>query len=217
MDWRFGTQIAGPHGLAIADVNGDGLDDVFFCETGGLPNRLFVQMPDGTAEDRSADSGLDFLEPTQSALFVDLDNDSDQDAVLASGRFVLFLQNDGAGRFTQRAIHSTSSMARSMAVADFDADNDLDIYVCGYFPRESVGEGVGLGVPCGPDHDANNGVANYLLANQGDWTFADVTQAVGLDINNRRFSFAAAWEDYDNDATRPVRRKRLRSKQSLPE
>ena len=33
----------------------------------------------------------------------------------------------------------------------------------------------------------------------GGWTFTDITVKSGLDVNNRRFSFAAAWEDYDND------------------
>ncbi len=198
LDWRFGMEIAGPHGLAVADVNGDGLDDVFYCETGGLPNRLFLQLPDGTAQDHSATSGLDYLEPMHSALFVDLDNDGDQDAVLASGRFVLLLQNNGSGQFTRQLIHATSSMTRSMAAADFDSDGDLDIYVCGYFPRDAVGEGVGLGRPM-PYHDANNGVQNFLLANKGNWHFEDVTETVGLDVNNRRFSYAASWEDFDND------------------
>lgn len=38
-----------------------------------------------------------------------------------------------------------------------------------------------------------------LLRNDGNWDFVDVTGAVGLDQNNNRFSFAASWEDYDND------------------
>lgn len=198
LDWRFGQEIAGPHGVAVADVNGDGLDDVYYCETGGLPNRLFVQLPDGSAEDRSAPSGLDFLEPTHSALFVDLDNDADQDAVLAVGRFVLWFANDGTGRFTQQGILTTGSMLRSMAAADYDNDGDLDVYACGYFPRESLSDGVGLGRPM-PYHDANNGVPNFLLANDGSGNLQDVTAQVGLDENNRRFSYAAAWEDYDND------------------
>ncbi len=50
-----------------------------------------------------------------------------------------------------------------------------------------------------PYHDANNGPANYLFANLGDWEFRDVTADVGLDVNNHRFSWAAAWEDYDRD------------------
>ena len=40
-------------GMAVGDVNGDGLDDVYVCQPGGLPNRLFVQQSDGTAIDRS--------------------------------------------------------------------------------------------------------------------------------------------------------------------
>ena len=43
----LGIYFDGLHGLAVADVNSDGLDDVYLCEPGGLPNRLFVQRPDG--------------------------------------------------------------------------------------------------------------------------------------------------------------------------
>jgi hypothetical protein len=55
-----------------------------------------------------------------------------------------------------------------------------------------------------PYHDANNGSPNVLLRNdatpsQGPWTFTYATAAVGLDHNNRKFSYAAAWEDYDDD------------------
>lgn len=196
IDARFGMDVVGPHGLAAGDVNGDGLDDLFYCEAGGLPNRLFVQEPDGTLTDRSAVAGIDFLEPSHSALIVDLDNDGDQDLLISSGRFVLFFENDGTARFSRRRLHSSESVARSMAAADFDLDGDLDIYVCGYFSR--AGDTVGLGRPM-PYHDANNGVRNLLLRNDGAWQFTDVTTDVGLDRNNHRFSYAAAWEDFDRD------------------
>ncbi|MCA9199885.1 MAG: VCBS repeat-containing protein [Planctomycetales bacterium] len=198
LDWRFGMEIAGPHGLAVADVNNDGLDDIYYCETGGLPNRLFLQQPDGTVKDYSSACGLDFLEPTHSSLFVDLDNDGDQDAVLAVGRFVLWFANDGQAHFVQQGIFQSPSMLRSMAAADYDNDGDVDIYACGYFPRESIGDGVGLGRPL-PYHDANNGVPNFLLQNNGSGSLQDATSTVGLNQNNQRFSFAACWEDYDND------------------
>lgn len=198
LDWRFGLDFIGSHGLAVGDVNGDGLEDVFYCETGGLPNRLFVQQPDGTARDASVESGVDYLEPTHSALLVDLDNDADQDLVLASGRFLLFLENDGAGRFERRTIHDSTSVIRSITAVDFDQDGALDVYACGYFPRETPADSVGLGRPM-PYHDANNGGRNLLLANRRSWKLEDVTEAVGLEMNNRRFSYAAAWEDFDND------------------
>jgi hypothetical protein len=184
--------------LAVGDVNGDGLDDLYVCETGGLPNRLLVQQADGTVRDISSAAGVDFLEPAQSALLLDLDNDGDQDLVVTSGIFVVFFENNGQGRFTRRYVSQRRSMARSMAAADFDNNGLLDVFVCGYSSRDAHHDSVGLGRPL-PYHDANNGGASYLLANQGDFGFEDVTEAVGLDVNNRRFSYAAAWEDYDND------------------
>ncbi|MDA7645445.1 VCBS repeat-containing protein, partial [bacterium] len=120
VDWRFTQEVTGPHGMAIGDVNGDDLDDLFFCETGGLPNRLFVQQEDGTLLDVSAASGLDYLEPTSSALIVDLDNDADQDLILSSGRNLLFFENDGKGTFRRRLIRKSDSVARSLSAIDFD-------------------------------------------------------------------------------------------------
>ena len=52
-------------------------------------------------------------------------------------------------------------------------------------------------------HDANDGGKNSLFRNQiaadGTWRFTDVTRDEGLDVNNQRWSFAAAWDDFDND------------------
>ncbi|MDB4440725.1 hypothetical protein N9168_02020 [Akkermansiaceae bacterium] len=64
---------AGHHGIAIGDANGDGLDDLYVCDCGGLPNRLYLQNPEGTTRDISAQAGVDWLESSKSALFLDLD------------------------------------------------------------------------------------------------------------------------------------------------
>ena len=182
-------------GLAVGDVNGDDLEDVYVCQQGGLPNRLFVQQADGTLKDISAEAGVDFLDLTYSALFVDLDNDGDQDLVVSTRFHLLFLSNDGQGNF-QRQTAGSPGRGYSLAAADFDLDGDLDIYACLYYARRR--DAAALPVPA-PYYDANNGGANYLLRNDGGWTFTDVTTEVGLDVNNTRFSLAAAWEDYDND------------------
>ena len=201
LDWRFGWDVVGAHGLAVGDVNGDGRDDLYMCETGGLPNRLFVQLANGTLQEISAEAGVDFQEPTHSALLVDLDNDGDQDLVLGSGSYLLLMQNeprnDGQPRFQIVQTVVADAIVRSLAAADFDGNGWLDLYVCNYMPRYTEST-VGLGRPL-PYHDANNGARNLLLANSGNWVFSDVTDRVGLDVNNRRFSYAASWEDFDND------------------
>ncbi|NIP92310.1 MAG: hypothetical protein GWO24_02070, partial [Akkermansiaceae bacterium] len=139
--------------------------------------------------------GVDFLDPAFSALIIDLDNDSDQDLALTSGRYLLLFENEGS-RFTRKALLSSDSIARSITAADFDLDGDLDLHVCGYYSR--TGDSIGIGRPM-PYHDADNGVENQLLENRGQWEFADVTDMVGLGRNNRRFSYAAAWDDFDRD------------------
>jgi len=196
IDWRFGWEVVGAHGIAVGDLTGDGLDDVYFCETGGLPNRLLAQQPDGTVRDISKESGLDIIEPTRGALIVDLDNDGDQDMILAVARFVLAFENLGNAKFKQHAGLQSGSMIRSLAAADYNNDGLLDFYACGYSLRTP--DSIGLGRPL-PYHDANNGAPSYLLHNQGGFRFSDVTQEVGLNHNNTRFSYAAAWEDFDND------------------
>ena len=46
--------IYGHHGIAVGDADGDGMEDLYVCDAGGLPNRLYLQRPDGTAVERSA-------------------------------------------------------------------------------------------------------------------------------------------------------------------
>jgi hypothetical protein len=192
----LGLDQFGHHGLAVGDVNGDGLEDLYVCQGAGLPNRLFVQNPEGTATDIAASAGVDYMERTQSALLVDLDNDGDQDLVLATAASLVFLANDGRGRF-RRVNAGNFPGAYSLAAADYDQDGDLDIYACYYGADRPFEEDGVLGSQPIPYHDANNGAPNRLFRNEG--RFVDVTGQVGLDVNNERWSFAASWEDYDND------------------
>lgn len=198
LDWRLGVDFAGPHGLAVGDVNGDNLPDLFVCESGGLPNRLYLQNADGTARDASDLAGINWLEPATSALLVDMDNDGDQDLLFTSGRFFISCENNGDGVFELQNVESMTGVARSLAAADFDGDGRLDVYVCCYLRREATLDDVGMGMPM-PYHDANNGPPNVCFRNLGNWQYEDVTDAVGLGQNNQKFSYAAAWEDYDND------------------
>ena len=196
-----GVGLLGHHGLAIGDADGDGLDDLYVCETGGLPNRLYRRNPDGTATDVSAQAGVDVLDATTSALFIDLDNDGDQDLVLAGSKDLAFLDNDGRGRFVRRSGYHTGGGPMSLTAADPDQDGDLDLYVCVYTGGAVDRSRLDVDLPTPvPYHDANNGGVNALLRNDGGFRFVDVTRSCGLGENNTRFSFSASWDDYDNDA-----------------
>lgn len=195
---NLGLDVVANHGLALGDVNGDGLDDLYLCQQGGLPNRLFIQNPDGTLTDHTRQSGTDWLDYCASALIVDLDNDGDRDLAVSQDFKLLLMENDGSGRFSLSFGTSTHAQTFSISAADFDLDGDLDIYACGYNPSADRVRSGALGEPL-PYHDAQNGGANMLLSNDGGWEFNEVTENVGLNHNNNRFSFAATWEDYDDD------------------
>lgn len=189
------------YGLAVGDVNGDGLDDLYLCEAGGLPNRLLLQKPDGTLHDVSASSGVDILNPCYGSLWVDLDNDGDQDLVVGMGSRIMVFANDGEARFRLASVIKDAGDPYSLSAADYDNDGDLDLYICSY--SGDTNESGQIPAPT-PYQDANNGGRNMLLRNDikagaKDWIFTDVTDAVGIGHNNSRFSFAATWEDFDND------------------
>ncbi len=194
-------------GIAVGDANGDGLDDVYICQRAGLPNRLLLQQADGTLRDVSRAAGVDWLHSSRAALFLDLDNDGDQDLVVGMDGGVVVAENTGAGEYVIRLVLDTDNDTQAIAAADYDLDGRVDLYVCAYEP-EPWRDGVfDSGLPSGTTsfvyHDANTGAPNQLFRNLiqpgGAWEFEDVTVATGMDVDNRRYSFAAAWEDYDND------------------
>ncbi len=203
IDRSYRTGITERYGLALGDVNGDGLEDIFVCQPVGIPKRLLVQQPDGTFQDQAAAAGVDFLDHVSAALFVDLDNDGDQDLVLATLYRVLFLANDGHGHFTLRHEQVIKEWdVHALSAADYDNDGDLDVLL-------TVATGV-AGKPRTAYFDAHDGGGITLFRNdiprgdaapgQKEWKFTDVTDEVGLGgKTNDRQALAAAWEDYDND------------------
>ena len=194
---RFGTP-----GISIGDVNGDGLDDFFLCQEPGLPNRLFIQQNDGKALELSKEWGVDWIEDSRSSVIADFDNDGDQDLAVACYGMVVIANNNNQRGFEPVTVLRTSWSTSSLAAADYDNDGLIDLYVCAYV-NEDNGDSIGTGSNEFVYHDAENGAANTLFRNTtkdtDNLSFIDVTEEVGLNINNSRWSFAASWEDYDND------------------
>ncbi len=192
----------GHHGVSVGDADGDGLEDLYIAQPSGLPNRLYRARGDGTFEDVTERAGLNVLDDTAQSLFADVDNDGDQDLVLATGTQPLLFSNDGKGRFAvvQEAFRfrqPLQGVLTSITMADYDRDGFLDLYLCVYSYFFGAGEDK-AGTPA-PYYDARNGPPGVLFRNDGHGRFIDATQESGLDVGNDRYHFAAAWADYDND------------------
>ncbi|KAA3606765.1 MAG: VCBS repeat-containing protein [Planctomycetota bacterium] len=196
MDRLFGDFFMGWQGLAVGDLNGDGLDDVYVAQQGGLPNRLLMHKADGSAKDQAARSQVAFLETTRGVVIADFDNDGHQDLALTMGQNILLCFNQGTGVFTDFVGLEDANPANihSLAVADPDQDGDLDIYACRYNKNNT------LGVNPVPYHDAYNGAPNLYWRNQGNRSFENATEKVGFHVKNSRYSLAGLWEDFDQDS-----------------
>lgn len=192
----------GHHGVSIGDADGDGLDDLYIAQPAGLPNRLYRARGDATFEDITDRAGVGVLDDTAQSLFADIDNDGDQDLVLATSLQPLLLVNDGKGRFSPvanafRFEHPLQGVLTSIAMADYDRDGFLDLYLCVYSYFFGAGEDK-AGTPA-PYHDARNGPPGILFRNDRQGRFVEATRETGLEVGNDRYHFAAAWADYDGN------------------
>jgi Flp pilus assembly protein TadD/peroxiredoxin len=192
----------GHQGVSAGDADGDGLDDLYVAQPAGLPNRLYRNRGDGTFEDITDAAGVGVLDDTSQSIFADVDNDGDQDLIVATSAGPLLFVNDGKAHFT--AVRDAFQFARplqgvltSMTMADYDRDGFLDLYLCVYSYFFGAGEDK-AGTPA-PYYDARNGPPGVLFRNDGHGRFVDVTREAGLDAGNDRYHFAAAWGDYDGD------------------
>jgi Flp pilus assembly protein TadD/peroxiredoxin len=200
LDAASGIDIYGHNGVAIGDIDGDGLDDLYVCQPAGLPNRVYRNRGDGTFEDLTESSGLGVLENTACALFLDVDNDGRQELVVVRTDGPMLFVNQGGGSFRQKpnAFQFASPPQGTFtgaASADYDRDGWLDIYFCLYVYYQGTDQ---YKYPL-PYYAAENGPPNFLFRNQRDGTFRDVTGETGLQQNNTRYSFCCGWSDFNGD------------------
>ena len=200
LDTSCGIDLYGHNGVCAGDIDGSGRDSIYVCQPAGLPNRLYRNRGDGRFEDITESSGLGLLDNTACALCIDVDNDGRQDLVVVRANGPLLFLNQGGGRFRLKEgafqfANPPAGTFTGAAAADYDRDGHLDIYFCLYTFYQGADQ---YKYPT-PYFAAENGPPNFLMRNNGDGTFRDVTAQSGLYKNNNRYSFCCAWGDADGN------------------
>jgi hypothetical protein len=182
--------------LATADVNGDGLADVFVSGTDGQAGQLFLGRSDGTfapapdqpwAEAAAADD--------VGALFVDVNGDKSPDLILVAGGVQhpqgnallndrVYL-NDGHGRFSLAPADTLPSSGESkcaIAAADFDGSGKPGLFIGGRVVPGRYPE-----------------TPRSFLYRNIDGKFVDVTDEFAPGLRKVGMVTAAAFADVDGD------------------
>ncbi len=177
-------------GVSAADYDGDGWTDLFFAD--GAAAALYRNLGDGSFADQTAAAGLPTaLAGVNAAVFADLDNDGDQDLLLAGLTIDSRLYRNDGGRFAEATPPGGlgGPLAATAAAADYDNDGDLDLYLGRYLdPRVDLPTTLFY---------TRNGAGNSLWRNDGDWRFTDVTEAAG--VREGGLTLGVAWADFDED------------------
>ncbi len=181
--------------IAVGDVNGDGLQDMYLCGAKGQPGALMLQQKSGTftASDTALFNRFAICEDVD-AIFFDANGDGHPDLWVVSGGNEmpfndissadrLFI-NDGKGHFTfsPKAIPQLYENKSCVSVADIDKDGDVDVFV---------------GFLCDP-HKYGIAQSSYLYLNDGKGKFTIAPNST-INLLNVGMVTAASFTDLDND------------------
>jgi len=189
---KYSTQ--GP-AMAVGDVNGDGLDDLYLGGAAGQAKQLFVQQNNGRfTESKQIDFGMDLTTENTDAIFFDADKDNDLDLFIVTGsnefpenapelHDLLYL-NDGKGNFKRDVrFPSIFENGSCVAAADFDKDGDQDLFVGSRMISGKYGM---------------NPSSNFYI-NDGTGEFKNQSKRFMAEINELGMVTDAEWSDIDKD------------------
>ena len=186
----------GPH-IAVGDVNGDKLDDIFICGAKDSPGGLYIQGSNGHFRKTNEELfEADKISEDTDCVFFDADGDGDLDLYVASGGNQLpssssaladrLYLNDGKGHFVKSPQILPAGKYESTSCvqpADYDKDGDIELFVGTRLKP------FGYGIP----------VNGYILDNDGHGNFIDVTAKVAPGLTGIGMITDMKWADVDGD------------------
>jgi hypothetical protein len=180
---------------AQADVNADGLQDLFIGGARQQPSQLYLQTAQGYQQKEVPDFKTYAFQDITAAIFFDADKDGDMDLFTGGGGNFSTVStgsiqnqlyfNDGKGNFTLKrgGLPQSTSNCSAVLVYDYNKDGAPDIFAFG----RSVPQDYGLAA------------ASYVYQNDGQGNFTDVTATVAPEFNQLGMVTAAAFEDVNAD------------------
>ncbi len=201
-------------GATFLDYNQDGWIDIYVCsgtwldgftkseKPAELPhNHLYHNNGDGTFRDVTKKAGAGGPWYSMGATAGDFNNDGYPDLYICNYGTNVLLMNKGNGTFTNVTEKAKVAGERSCSVGavwfDYDNDSRLDLYVGNYLKFDP--DYKYFYAPDGfPPPMAYESEPDVLYHNNGDGTFTDVTEAMGIvDVDGRSMGVGAA--DVDDD------------------
>ncbi len=182
-------------GVALLDYDGDGRQDLYFVDSGEVPersdaqaaggNKLYRNLGDWKFEDVTERAGVAGRGYMMGAVAGDYDRDGDVDLYVTAYGSNLLLQNQGDGTFrdvTAAAGCDDRRWSSGAAFVDYDSDGQLDLFVQNYldFRVEEHRPYSMNGVDSYSPPDLFDPVACSLWRNRGDGTFEDVSARTGI-------------------------------------
>lgn len=207
-------------GVAFLDYDNDGWLDIFVLSGKSLSdgvedsgNRLYKNNRDGTFTDVTEKAGLIHHGWASGVTVGDYNNDGFEDIFVSCyGQNILY-RNNGDGTFTDVTkaagllYEGAPRWGSGCTFVDYDRGGHLDLFVSNYvdlhmdrIPKPGANPYCnfkGVAVNCGPRGLPMPG--NYLYRNQGDGTFRDVTQEMGIAKAQRTYSMTAVAADLNED------------------
>ncbi|MCP5518455.1 MAG: VCBS repeat-containing protein [Verrucomicrobiales bacterium] len=189
---------------AACDYDQDGHLDVFLTSSAlGSTNRLFRNRGDGSFEDVAEQVGLaagNVDGASIDAVWADYDNDGRRDLYLVRWGANVLYHNEGNGTFREvTSVAGVGDTGNGTCAVwfDYNDDHQLDLYVGNYFRRVDLFALEDTRIMHEDFETARDGGDNVLYRNNGDGTFTDVSQELGVADTGWTLDVGAA--DYDND------------------